>query len=147
MTPPEKPLSDRRLRVVLDTNVYISALRFPESVLFRLWRDAVLGQYILITSPTIIREFAEKLRVRFQVSDEEVADFVKRITRTATLVQPTVVPEAVPADPDDNHILACALAGKVDLIVSGDRHLLQLKEYEGIAIIRPRDFLRTIGDE
>lgn len=145
MTPAEKVPSDRRFRVVLDTNVYISALRFPKSSLFYLWESAIHGHYILITSPTILREFAEKLRVRFQVSDQEATDFVKRIARTATVVQPTMVPDAVPNDPDDNHILACALAGKVDMVVSGDKDLLRLKEYEGIPIVRPMDFLRALG--
>ncbi|MEI2770866.1 MAG: putative toxin-antitoxin system toxin component, PIN family [Candidatus Competibacter sp.] len=145
MTSAEKAPSDRRFRVVLDTNVYISALRFPKSSLFYLWESAIHGHYILITSPTILREFAEKLRVRFQVSDQEATDFVKRIARTATVVQPTSVPDAVPNDPDDNHIVACALAGKASLIVSGDKDLLRLKEYEGIPIVRPMDFLRALG--
>lgn len=145
MTPAEKVPSDRRFRVVLDTNVYISALRFPKSPLFCLWERAIHGHYILITSPAIMREFAEKLRVRFQVSDQEATDFVKRIARTATVVQPTMVPDAVSDDPDDNHILACALTGKANLVVSGDRHLLRLKAYDGIPIVRPMDFLRTLG--
>ena len=48
-------------------------------------------------------------------------------------------------DPDDDHILACAREGRADIIVSGNKHLLQLKEYEGIVIERPVDFLRTLG--
>ena len=145
MMPPEPSFSGGRFRVVLDTNVFISALRFPKSPLFRVWEDAVFGRYTLITSPALVREFAQKLRGKFQVSDDEATDFVKRITRTATLVQPIIVPDAVPDDPDDNHVLACAVEGNADLIVSGDQDLLRLREYESIPIVRPVDFLRTLG--
>jgi predicted nucleic acid-binding protein len=55
------------------------------------------------------------------------------------------VPQVITDDVSDNHILACALAGRADFIISGDRHLLNLKEYEGIVIERPVDFLRTLG--
>ncbi len=57
---------------------------------------------------------------------------------------PKSVPHIIKDDPDDDHILACALAGRADLIVSGDRHLLKLKSYKGIGIVRPKDFLHTL---
>jgi predicted nucleic acid-binding protein len=64
----------------------------------------------------------------------------------AEITTPGTVPEVIAADPADNQILACALSGKAHVIVSGDRrHLLQLKEYKGITIVRPVDFLRVLG--
>lgn len=74
------------------------------------------------------------------------------MARVASVVQPKTVRadtvlDVVPDDPKDNPILACALAGKVDMVVSGDKHLLRLKEYDGILIIRPLDFLKTVGEK
>ncbi|MCF7993431.1 MAG: hypothetical protein K9L88_01135 [Chromatiaceae bacterium] len=65
--------------------------------------------------------------------------------RKADIVRPAAVPVVVPDDPDDDAIVAAAVTGRADLIVSGDRHLLTLKEHQGIAIVRPRDFLRIVA--
>jgi predicted nucleic acid-binding protein len=70
---------------------------------------------------------------------------IRVLAGVSILVVPRTVPDAVPDDPDDNHIIACAVEGRADLIVSGDRHLLNLVEYEGIPVIRPTDFLRTVN--
>jgi hypothetical protein len=78
-------------------------------------------------------------------SGKDTKDLIKFLSRKAVLVQPKEIPDAVPNDPDDNHIVACAIEGHADLIVSGDRHLLTLVEYEGIPIVRPMDFLRMVG--
>ena len=136
------------LRVVFDTNVYFSAFRNPEGVAARIFRAGAEHQYQIILSPEIIYEYASACREKLQTREEKIQEDIKVIVRAATdIVQPSALFDAVPDDPDDNHILACALAGKADLIVSGDKDLLRLKEYEGIAIIRPMDFLRTIGEE
>ena len=60
-------------------------------------------------------------------------------------MRPTTIPDVLPDDPDDNHIIACAVSGRADVIVSGDRDLLRLKAYEGIPIVRPMDFVRMVG--
>lgn len=70
---------------------------------------------------------------------------LKLLVRKANIVRVDTVFDVVPDDPKDNHILACALAGKVDIVVSGDKDLLRLKEYEGIPIVNSMDFLRTVG--
>lgn len=133
------------LRVVLDTNVLVSALHFPESALSVVWRLLLEGKYHLILSPSIIEETAAILRGRFLWREEEIQSTLKLLVRKASIVRVDTVLDVVPDDPKDNHILACALAGKVDMVVSGDKDLLRLKEYEGIPIVRSMDFLRTIG--
>jgi predicted nucleic acid-binding protein len=65
--------------------------------------------------------------------------------RGTDIVVPAPVLRVVIADPDGDRILECAVAGKADLMVSGDRHLTKLKEFQGIGIIRPIDFLRTLA--
>ena len=133
------------LRVVLDTNVLISALHFPDGTLSGLWEPLYEERFRLVLSPAIIIELAEKLRERFGWDEPELQQLLRALVRKADIVRPTVVADVVPDDADDNEIIACAVVGKADLIVSGDRHLLTMREYQGIPIIRPVDFLRMVG--
>ncbi|MEI2779828.1 MAG: putative toxin-antitoxin system toxin component, PIN family [Candidatus Competibacter sp.] len=135
------------LRATLDTNVYLSVFAFPEPKIFDVWRLAREGRYTVVISPFIVREFMETLRDKFGVSEASREHIKRRVLRRAEIVQPKTVPSVIADDPDDDHILACAVAGKADILVSGNKHLLRLKEYEGIPIVRPRDFLRTLGSD
>jgi uncharacterized protein len=133
------------LRVVLDTNVYISAFHFPEGVCAQLVEYAADQYYELIISPVIIREFAAASRRDFQVNEEKHLRFIKLLGKTGTLVVPRTIPDVIKEDPSDNHILACALAGNANLIVSHDLDLLRLRTFKAIGIISPIDFLNTLG--
>lgn len=132
------------LRVVLDTNVLVSAFTHPEGRILFLWQQARQGHYQLLTSPAIVHEVARILRHIFAWEEVRVSLRMRELVRVSEVVIPSVLPEAVPDDPDDNHILACALAGQAGLIVSGDKHLRRLKAYQGIPIVRPADFLHTL---
>lgn len=133
-------------RVVFDTNVYLSAFRNPNGVPARIFRAGVERQYQLIISPSIIQEYASTSRKKFGTAEKKIQEDIRFITHVvADIIQPDTIPDAVPNDSKDNHILACALAGRVGFVISGDQHLLTLKEYEGIVIERPVDFLRTLG--
>jgi putative PIN family toxin of toxin-antitoxin system len=134
-----------QLHVVLDTNVIVSSLQFPKGSLAQVWHILDAGHFRLLISPFIVTETARILRNRFHWQDPKLQTTLKAMVKKAKLVNPCTVPDAVPNDADDNHIVACALEGRADLIVSGDRHLLSLAEYEGIPIIRPVDFLRTVN--
>jgi predicted nucleic acid-binding protein len=101
--------------------------------------------YELIISPTIIREFASTSRRDFEVDEVKHLEFLKFLVRTGTIVIPQTIPDVIKEDPSDNHILACALAGNANLIVSQDLDFLRLKTYDGIGIITPIDFLNTLG--
>ncbi len=133
------------LRAVLDTNVYLSIFVLPESRMSDPWRLALEGRYTVVISPFIVREFMEKMREKFGVPAEARELIKRKVLRRADIVQPKTVPKVISDDPDDDHILACAVAGEAAIIVSGNKHLLRLKEYEGIPIVRPMDFLRTLG--
>ena len=133
-------------RVVLDTNVYYSALHTSESSLALLFAAGLQERkYRLVVSPFIIHELHTKLMERFLWEEARALVVIKQIVHAAELVKPDTVPQVITDDVSDNHILACAIAGRADFIISGDRHLLNLKEYEGIVIERPVDFLRTLG--
>ena len=134
-----------QLKAVLDTNVYISAFNSARGVAFELWARAVRREYTLLVSPAIIREVAEVLRRDFGWPEPDIAAQLKLIVRVAKIVEPKLVLSVVAADPDDDRIVECAVAGHADLIVSSDHHLTKLKEFRGIGIVRPIDFRRTLG--
>jgi putative PIN family toxin of toxin-antitoxin system len=133
------------LKVVLDTNVYFSAFTTTRGVPFDLWRRAVRGEYTLLISPAIIREVAHVLREDLKWPEPEIIAQLKLVVRVAKTIEPKLMLEEIKADPDDDRILECGVAGNADLIVSGDRHLTRLKVFQGIGIVRPVDFLRTLG--
>jgi uncharacterized protein len=133
------------LRAVLDTNVYISAFTKSKGQTFLIWDAACDQLYRLLVSPAIVREMASVLRERFAWSESDVIAHVRLVSHVAEIVIPTATINIITNDPPDNRILECAIDGKADLIVSGDRHLRGLKTYQGIPIIRSTDFLRTLG--
>jgi putative PIN family toxin of toxin-antitoxin system len=134
------------IRVVFDTNVYISALMFgglPGSLLDL----AFLQSFILIISPALMDELDEKLRLKFEVSAEDAAIIRAKLEGNAEIVIPDVVLDAIEDDPDDNRVLECAVKGSADYIVTGDRHLLKLGTYEAISIVTVRQFLDAAETE
>jgi putative PIN family toxin of toxin-antitoxin system len=129
-------------RVVLDTNVYISALMFgglPGSLLDL----ALLRSFTLIISPALLDELDEKLRAKFGVSPEDAAFLRARLENLAQVVEPGEALSVIAEDPDDNRVIECAVKGGADLIVSGDRHLLKLARYNGISIVAVRQFMES----
>jgi hypothetical protein len=85
------------------------------------------------------------LRNKFDWQEKRLIARLKKIVRCAVVVTPTITLNAITSDPDDNRVLECAVEGKADLIVSGDQDLHRLETYEGIPIVTPLDFLRTLG--
>ena len=132
------------IRAVADTNIYISALMFGglPGVLLDL---AFQGLFLLITSQPLLDELEEKLSGKFALAPEDVRVVRDRLERTAALMAPDFVLDVVSQDPEDNRVLECAVAGKADVVVSGDRHLLQLGSHAGIPILTARQFLVSIG--
>jgi len=130
------------LRVVFDTNVFISALfgGFPEEA----YQAALERRCTLVVSPAILAELARTLRDKFHTSEADIIAYVRQIGRIAEIVRPSRAVSLL-RDDADNRVLECAEAGQVDLIVSGDRDLLRLKQHGAIPIVRPADFARTLG--
>lgn len=127
------------MRVVADTNVFLSALVFggpPEEIINR----ARQGQVELLVSPDILLELSAVLKTKFEWRDAQVADVVRTIGYCSTLVKPQVIIKEIADDPD-NRGLECAVDGEADCIVSGDHHLLDLESYRGIRILKARDLL------
>lgn len=130
------------MRVVADTNIFISALMFggvPGAFLDL----ALMNAFRLVTSPALLDELDEKLRVKFRVSPGDTFAVRSKLEGIALIVDPTVVLTLITDDPDDNRVLECAAEGKADTIVSGDRHLLSLGSFGDIPIVRVRHFLNS----
>lgn len=134
-----------QLRVVLDTNILVSAVINPKGRASRAWELAISRRFQSITSPYIIREFARILRTKFAVSEDEVRDHIRTIADASKIVQPTTSLQVV-RDPEDNPIVECAVDGNANMIVSYDHDLLSLKDYNNIPILHVVDLLHTLGE-
>jgi len=137
------------LRAVLDTNVYVSGTIIKRGTPFeglQAWRR---GAYQLVISEAIIAEIIRalnypKLRDRFAITSDELQALALSL-RTDALVSPGHYEvTAVSADPTDDKFLACALEAQADCVVTGDKHLLSLGQYQRIAILRPAEFLARL---
>ena len=131
--------------MVFDTNVYFSAFTHPLGPPFRIWQRAINRSFILLVSPVILREVAHVLRDLLQWQEPDIAAHLKIVAKVAEIVSPKFSLQVIAEDPTDDRILECAVAGRADLIVSGDRHLRKLKSFRNIGIVQPSDFLRTLG--
>jgi len=134
------------MKVVFDTNIFISAFVVPGSQGERAFILARQRRFDLYTSVPILTETANKLREKFDQSAEDIKEALKIISRAAEVLKPSTklhVLEDVP----DNRILECAVEAEADVIVTGDRHLLKLKKFQGIPIVRLVDFLRMFPEE
>ena len=127
------------LKVVFDTNVYISAFLTKRGKAEEAFMLAIQGEVDLYSSIPIITEMAGKLRGKFSW-DDAVKRSVKYVAAVANIVKPDGRIDLLKDDPD-NRILECARCAGADSIVTGDRHLLSLKEFEGIRILTIREFL------
>lgn len=121
--------------VVLDTNVLLSAILF-DGVPRRLLMSAIDGRLRLMTSRYLLDEFEEILETKFGFSRAAAVETRSELEVLARIVEPIEVPR-VCRDPDDDHVLAAAVAGEAELIVTGDRDLLVLKSHGDIEILTP----------
>lgn len=137
------------IRAVLDANVFVSAVLIPTgnpARLLALWRD---GALTLVLSQPILDELARvlqypKLVKRHGWSSEHIGEFVAELADFGVLVPTTLPLTVMTDDPDDNKYLECAVDGAVEYLVSGDEHLLKLREYRHVAILPPRLFLKEL---
>lgn len=127
------------MRVVLDTNVVTSGFLWG-GVPRQMLQAAREKRLQLFTSTALLLELSDILgRAKFArklaAAQMSVDQLIERYALLATVVHPAAITPTILDDPDDDHVLACAIAAQADFIVSGDRHLLDLKEYQGILIV------------
>jgi len=125
------------IHAVLDSNVIISGLLFG-GIPSRIINLAMTGKFICYTSPDILDEIRGVLsRPKFNLSTDEVTYLTTELENLFVITFPKVKIRAVEKDPDDDMILECAIESNADLIVSGDSHLLELGQWQGINIKNP----------
>jgi len=129
------------VRVVLDTNVFISGIFFsgPPYEVLEAWQD---NRIRIVASPAILEEYqrvAETLSAKY--SGIDIGKIIDLVIAHAELVLPERLKESVCEDPHDDKFLECAVSGKAKFIISGDKHLLRVSGYQGIKILTPRQFM------
>lgn len=138
------------LKVVLDTNQFVSSViikKGPPAQLLQAWRKRA---YILIISRQIMAEVEKALHYprilkKYHLLEKDIEALIDIIEHEAIVTPSLHKVNVIKEDPDDNQILACALEGKAQYIVSGDKHLLKIGQYKNIAIVTVREFLKIIG--
>jgi len=132
------------MRIVLDTNVLISALVFGGNPR-RILEKVIRGELELHLSESILVELQGVLqRSKFSFSAEAIRVILSELRAISEVVEPSVHIHQIEADPADNRVLECAEESHADFIISGDNHLLGIKEYNKIDVVSPSQFLRML---
>jgi putative PIN family toxin of toxin-antitoxin system len=133
------------LRVVLDTNVLISAYRFagkPEQILDL----ALSAAFVSLTSDSLKDELTRVLAIKFLMSEQLIEEACTPFWQIAEWIDPKIETHLCP-DEADNRVLECAMDGKANFIVTGDRHLLDLGTVAGFTIVKPDAFLAILQSQ
>ena len=130
------------MKIILDTNVFISGIFFfgPPYEILKAWRN---GKFKIVISQEILLEYqrvSEKLNQKFPMIN--IQTMIDLLTVKADLVISPELPIQICKDPEDDKFISCALASNSKIIITGDKHLLNVNGYEGLEIIRPREFVK-----
>jgi len=131
--------------VILDTNVIISALLSPTGAPGEIIDLMEKGEIIVFTSNSLLLELERVLKYSkvtkyLDLNEEEINLFLKRFKMYTEVVEPDLRVNVIEKDPDDDRVLECAVAAKASFIITGDEHLLELNEFQGIEILSPAVF-------
>jgi uncharacterized protein len=137
---------EQRINAVLDTNIYISSVFWignPHKII-ELALDDKIDVY---TSPEILTELEKVLKRDFLEDYEFIERQIALILEFSKIVKPERKLDIVKEDPKDNMIVECAVTAKAEYIVTGDPHLLNLKEVYGIKIVKPKEYLEIFRNQ
>lgn len=132
----------KKLKIVLDTNILISALVFggkPRTIYKSIILNRAFGAY---SSESALNELLRVLEQKFRYSDVKLGQVERNIRENFKIIYVEKVPEIIKDDQPDNEFLAIAESAGASFIISGDKHLLNLKKYQNIQIITPAKFLK-----
>ena len=132
------------MRVVVDTNVFVSGVFFgdPPGDVLSAWRDGLIEALV---SREIVDEYVKVGdRLSRQFPGVDLGPALDLVAAAAKLFLAPPLPHAVCRDADDDKFLACAVAGKAKYVVSGDRDLLAISSWQGVTVVRPRDLVEEL---
>ena len=134
------------MRIVLDTNIFISAILGGKlGIIIDEWKA---GKFTLIITDSIAREYIEVInRPKFKIPRDEIIATTDYLLQTAEFVTPQENIQVVVADVTDNKFLEAAVAGRANSILSGDNHLLELESFREIPITTARDFIAWLESQ
>ena len=138
---------DQKVKVVIDTNVLVSAVISKDSSPADVVRLAILGEIENYTSEDILAEVERILnseKVLQRISSKHKDDIIRIYRLISIKVSPKIRVNVIERDPSDNKFLETALEAKADFIITGDHHLLELREFRGVKILSPSDFLKLL---
>jgi putative PIN family toxin of toxin-antitoxin system len=125
---------------VFDTNVLIAAI-ITEGICSKLLNRARAGEFSLLSCPFIMKELRHILSKKFGLSREDIALAMEPIGEAVSqVIEHNLKITDICRDANDDNIITCALAAKADYLVTGDFDLLEIRNYQGIKIVTPRDF-------
>ena len=129
------------MRIVLDTNVFISGIFFngPPSQILKAWKDKKIQ---IVFSKEILAEYqrvGEELSSKY--SEIDMTPIIDMLTIYGEVVETKDLSASVCEDPDDDKFIECAISSKCKLIVSGDKHLLKISGFQKIEVLKPREFV------
>ncbi len=134
------------IRLVIDTNVFVSALISTRSIP-ALLLDEAGKKYSLFISKEILSEVEDVIsREKFGFTIQKISSALEAILSFSEIIDPEIKVDVIKSDPDDNKILECAIACRASYIVSGDSHLLELREYGSIKMINPKTALELLNN-
>ncbi|MFA7707949.1 MAG: putative toxin-antitoxin system toxin component, PIN family [Candidatus Pacearchaeota archaeon] len=132
------------MKIVVDTNFLVSATQWDYSVSYKLLQKLIRNNTEIFTTKEILEEFTKVLTRDFLYNEEDTQNILNKVLQFLTIVIPINKIEVVKDDADDNKIIECAIESGAEYILSYDNHLLNLKEYQGIKIIKPEEAFNLI---
>ena len=133
------------MRIVLDTNVFISGIFWEGNFCSQIIDKWKRGKFQLVSSPKLVEELVETLRsFKISMPEELIEEWKNLIIENSIMVDPLVAIKTVNDDPEDDKLVETAVYGEADFIVSQDKHLLELKEYNRIKILKPEEAVLII---
>lgn len=135
---------------VLDANILVSGILVPAGIPARILLAAFAGVFSCFASEVIVREVLtslgrDRVRRRYRVDPAWISQIQQFLESDGILVPITVTVQGVASHPEDDLILATAVSAQADFLVTGDRQLLALGQYDGVQIVTPRDFAAILG--
>jgi uncharacterized protein len=139
------------IRAVVDANILVSAFISPYSYpreIGRCWRR---GEFILVTSREIVEEIDRvlhlpRIQVKYDLAESDIQVLLLTLIHKGNCVSGELALKGIAPDPGDDKIISCAIEGEAEFIVTGDKALQQLKEYQAIKIINAEQFIRVLRE-